>query len=121
MAMRGLPVDMGVVVLKCGETHIVCSRRRAFCWEPEFYRCMGLEPAAMRIMGVKSSKTFVPNYRDLASAFFWLDTSGPSSHNFATLPWQQINRSMWPLDENMKEPSIIIHPERANDDITSSQ
>ena len=100
--MRGFRNDMGgAAVLRCDNIHIVCSRKRVMSWDPGVFRCMGIEPTDMKIVGVKAQRTLETTYGDILSGVFWLDMPGACTANLTQLPWQRIRRPIWPLDRDI--------------------
>jgi len=62
------------------------------------YRCVGLEPAAYKIVVVKSPAGFRAEYGPLASLILLADCPGCASPRYDRLPYRRISRPLWPLD-----------------------
>ena len=68
-------------------------------WDPELYRCVGLDPAASRIVGVKSPAAFRAAYGPFAAEIVNLDVPGVCTPNLKRFPWQRVPRPIFPLDD----------------------
>jgi len=49
---------------------------------------------------VKAQRTLETTYGDILSGVFWLDMPGACTANLTQLPWQRIQRPIWPLDQD---------------------
>ena len=99
---NGMRVEMGLcAVLEIGEIRVLVTSLPAFTTDPEFYRCVGLEPSSAQIVVVKSHAQFQDSYDALASEIIFLDTPGMSSDNVAQLPFTNINRPLYPWDPDL--------------------
>jgi microcystin degradation protein MlrC len=99
---NGMRVEMGLcAVLEIGEIRVLVTSLPAFTTDPEFYRCVGLEPSSAQIVVVKSHAQFQDSYDALASEIIFLDTPGMSSDNVAQLPFTNIDRPLYPWDPDL--------------------
>jgi len=99
---NGMRVEMGLcAVLEIGEIRVLVTSLPAFTTDPEFYRCVGLEPTTAQIVVVKSHAQFQDSYDALASEIVFLDTPGMSSDNVAQLPFTHIDRPLYPWDPDL--------------------
>lgn len=99
---NGMRVEMGLcAVLEIGEIRVLVTSLPAFTTDPEFYRCVGLEPSSAQIVVVKSHAQFQDSYDALASEIIFLDTPGMSSDNVAQLPFTNIDRPLYPWDSDL--------------------
>jgi microcystin degradation protein MlrC len=99
---NGMRVEMGLcAVLEIGEIRVLVTSLPAFTTDPEFYRCVGLEPTTAQIVVVKSHVQFQDSYDALASEIVLLDTPGMSSDNVAQLPFTNIDRPLYPWDPDL--------------------
>ncbi len=104
-ANTGFPFDMGgVAVLEVGSIAVMALRRAVVQWDPEMYRCAGLEPTRFRVVQVKSPGGFRNAYGPLAERIFIVDLPGLCSPNFALFPWKRVRRPIFPLDD-IREPT----------------
>jgi microcystin degradation protein MlrC len=99
---NGMRVEMGLcAVLEIGEIRVLVTSLPAFTTDPEFYRCVGLEPSTAQIVIVKSHAQFQDSYDAIASEIVFLDTPGMSSDNVAQLPFTNIDRPLYPWDSEL--------------------
>lgn len=98
----GLEQDMGgAAVLRIRNIHVLVARNPVFCSEPSMYRCARLEPSDYRIVGIKSPGSFRPNFSPVSTTVIHLDMPGASSPHLASMPWENIQRPLFPLDDDM--------------------
>ncbi|CAI8014645.1 Microcystinase C (Fragment) [Geodia barretti] len=103
-ANTGFPFDLGgVAVLEVGSISIMAMRRAVVQWDPEMYRCAGLEPTTFRVVQVKSPGGFRNAYGPLADRIFIVDLPGLCSPDFSLFPWKRVRRPIFPLDD-IREP-----------------
>ena len=96
---RGAEFRMGrTAVVAHGSIHIVVMEQPVIQWDPQLYRCVGLEPAEAKIVAVKSPAAFRAPYGPLAAEILILDTPGVCSPNLGSFPWQRVSRPMFPFD-----------------------
>ena len=99
-ANTGFSFDMGgVAVLEIGSISILTMRRAVVQWDPEMYRCAGLEPAQFRVVQVKSPGGFRNAFGPLAERIFIVNLPGLCSPDFSLFPWKKIRRPIFPLDD----------------------
>lgn len=100
MTMGDTQGHMGMsAVIKIGEIYLIVCEYTFSHFDPNSYRCMGLEPEKVQIVGVKSTEHFRAFYGELAKDILLADTEGPSMSNFAGFTWQKKGRPIWPLDQ----------------------
>jgi microcystin degradation protein MlrC len=103
--MRGVPHHMGrAVVLVRGGIHLVVMERGVSQWDPQLYRCVGLDPADARMVQVKSPMAFRAAYEGLHDDVIVVAAPGAASPDLAALPWQRLRRPIYPLDRTMSWP-----------------
>jgi len=99
---NGMRVEMGLcAVLEIGEIRVLVTSFPAFTTDPEFYRCVDLEPTTAQIVVVKSHAQFQDSYDAIASEIIFLDTPGMSSDDVAQLPFTKIDRPLYPWDPDL--------------------
>jgi microcystin degradation protein MlrC len=108
--LTGVESSMGrTAVLRAGGVHIVITEQPAFTVDPELYRSVGLEPLEAKMVFVKSPNLFRANYGRVAADIIMVDAPGLSSGNLRAVPYQHIERPMYPLDEEWaKFPGKIV-------------
>lgn len=106
---NGLEQDMqGAVVLQANHVTILLANRPVMCSEPSLYRCAGIEPADFKIVGIKSPSSFRPNFKAITTTSFTLDMQGASSPNLTALPWRDVKRPLFPLDDLTQFAPVVL-------------
>ena len=104
---NGVTFDMGrAAVWVVGGIHIVTMERGVLQWDPELYRCVGLEPTDARIVVAKSPAAFRAAYTELAHEIINIDAPGVCSPNLRAFPWRRVPRPIYPLDEFETSPVV---------------
>lgn len=62
------------------------------------WRSQGIDPASLSFIGVKAAVAHRRAYDPIAARMLWVDTPGPCSSNLSTLPFQHLQRPVYPLD-----------------------
>ncbi|HEU5431270.1 MAG TPA: M81 family metallopeptidase, partial [Thermomicrobiales bacterium] len=98
----GVEQDMGeCAVIRAGNVAVLILGNTVMTVDPAMYRAVGLEPAAAKIVVVKSHIQFRAGYDGIARAIILLDSPGMSSDHLTTLPFSRIERPMFPFDRAM--------------------
>jgi microcystin degradation protein MlrC len=98
----GVEMDMGrCAVVRAGNVSVLLLGNSVMTVDPAMYRAVGLEPAAARIVVVKSHIQFRAGYEGLAKEIILLDSPGMSSDHLEMLPWQRIERRLFPFDRGL--------------------
>lgn len=106
-AFHGLLVSMGPsATLGIGKLSIVIGSRPVFMIDPELYRSQGVEPAEQEFVGVKSPTLFRPAYKSISENIVHFDMPGPCRGKLTLMPYQNISRPMFPLDEFEWSPTL---------------
>ncbi|MCX6046923.1 MAG: M81 family metallopeptidase [Chloroflexi bacterium] len=97
---HGAVVSRGFTgVLVIGHIYLVVMERPCRQWDPELYRSVGLEPRDAQIVVVKSPAAFRAAYGPFAAEILIVDVTGVASPNLRALPFKQVRRPLYPLDE----------------------
>jgi microcystin degradation protein MlrC len=99
MAANGVHVRMGpcAVVTSGGATILITSKKTA-PFDLGQLRSQGIEPTAMRFIGVKAAVAHRQAYDPIAAASYTVDTPGPCRSDLTTLPYRHLRRPIFPLD-----------------------
>lgn len=98
--MTGMRVNMGrTVVLDCDGVDVVLMERKTMPFDAEQLRSLGIEPAGKKIIVVKSAIAWQAAYGDIAKQTYYVDTPGICTANLKTLPYRNVRRPIFPLDE----------------------
>ncbi|HZO91449.1 MAG TPA: M81 family metallopeptidase [Chthonomonadaceae bacterium] len=99
----GIGMDMGLsAVLRRGNVHLLVTSKPVMTSDPALYRAVGLEPAAARIVVVKSHIQFRAGYADIARRILLLDTPGMSTDHLTRLDFRRVDRPLFPLDTDFE-------------------
>lgn len=98
----GVEMDMGqCAVVEAGHVSVLILGNSVMTVDPAMYRSVGLEPATAKIVVVKSHIQFRAGYDDIASEIVLLDSPGMSGDHLESLPFQAIERPLFPFDRGM--------------------
>jgi microcystin degradation protein MlrC len=86
------------VVLRVGFVHIVVTSNSYPGHDPSVYRSVGLKPEDAQAVVVNSAIHYRANYRAISKNFVLFDSPGVTTSNLCSLPFQNIDRPMFPLD-----------------------
>jgi microcystin degradation protein MlrC len=93
------------VVVRVGSVHvIVTKKRKPYHYEADFTR-LGLDPRKTSIVVVKIGY-LVPELYDMRGDWLMALTPGGVDQDLARLPYKRIQRPMFPLDKDMKDPDL---------------
>ena len=97
--MRGLETCVGpTAVLDVNGVKIILISRRRQCLDPEMIRFVGIDPAAEKILVVKSSVHYRAAFEPLARAILEVDAPGLSSSSLERFTFAHVRRPIFPLD-----------------------
>ncbi len=105
---KGILVNMGkAVVLSVGDLRILITQLPGNPFEPEQYRCVGLDPLEAKAVFVKSITGFKANYEQFAKRILHADTTGATTHRLKSLSYVKAPRPLYPLEEDFYwEPTV---------------
>ena len=98
--MRGTASTMGrTALLRAGKLMIVCLSYPSYEYADEQYAAAGVELADLKFIVSKTVGNYTQGFPHAAAAFV-LDTPGPTTPNQRALPWQHVDRPIFPLDDD---------------------
>src|SRR5213592_869746 len=98
--LRGLEGRLGqTAVLDVNDLKIILISLRWQTLDPEMLRVVGVDPAAEKILVVKSSVHYRAAFEPLAHAIIEVDAPGLSSSNLARFTFKHVRRAIFPLDD----------------------
>jgi microcystin degradation protein MlrC len=69
--------------------------------DPEHYRCMGLHPERMKLVGIKSQGSYKASYDNLPHEMLLVDSPGFSSSNMERIPYTKVDKdAVYPFNEH---------------------
>ncbi len=106
--MAGLPVDLGpTAVLRCRlsgapaastDVDVLVTTRAETPIDLNVFRAHGIEPTALRVIGLKGKGHFRAAFEPIASRVLLFEGPGISGADLSRLPFKHIRRPIWPLD-----------------------
>lgn len=97
---KGLEMSMGpTAILAIGAIRVLVRSRPSIEWDTGMYRSQGLDPATAALVFVKSPSHFRASFGPLAARILLADTPGPTRADVRALPYQQVTRPLYPLDD----------------------
>ncbi len=98
-SMSGDSFDMGqCAVVRHGGLTILLTSNRTPPFDLGQWRSQGIEPEKLSVIVVKAAVAHRRAYDPIAARMFWVDTPGPCTSNLRMLPYQKIQRPIFPLD-----------------------
>jgi microcystin degradation protein MlrC len=95
------------VVIKTGSVSVIVTKlRKPYHYEADFTR-LGLEPRKAHIVVVKIGY-LQPELYDMRADWVMALTPGGVDQDLARLPYKHIQRPMYPLDKDMKDPDLSV-------------
>ena len=92
---RGAQMDLGpMALLRSGDVRIAVASRKQQAADQSMFRHLGVEPAAQRILVLKSSVHFRADFGALASEILIVLAPGPSPADPAQLPFRKLRPSV---------------------------
>lgn len=100
-AMAGDHFHMGpcAVVRHAGRLTILLTTRKTPPFDLGQWRSQGVDPTTLSVIVVKAAVAHRRVYDPIAARMFWVDTAGPCSSNLRSLPFEHVQRPIFPLDE----------------------
>lgn len=95
-----LPIDMGAgAVVRSGDVTILLCERSGPGSSPKLYESAGLNPRDFKLVVAKSPSGFRADYESFAALMISADCPGCASPDWKAMPFENITRPLWPLDE----------------------
>jgi microcystin degradation protein MlrC len=96
---RGIAASLGpTAVLKIGGVEIVVASNRFQVYDRCFFASQGIDPAARRVVAVKSAHHFRAAFEPMAREVLVVDAAGITSPDPKKFPYRNVRRPVWPLD-----------------------
>lgn len=88
-----------VAVIDCGGVEVVLASRHTIVFEPNHFRSLGIEPTERRILVCKSEMQHRAGFAGIGRRFIDVDTPGLATQDLSRLPYVNIRRPVFPLDD----------------------
>ena len=99
---RGLTINMGPsAVLTVGGVDIGIISRHIEPYDPECFRCLGMEPTQRKYLMLKSRIHYRVGFRDLAKEVIECAGRGVCTSDYDEIEFQHVRRPIYPLDKGM--------------------
>ena len=99
-AVMGLAQEMGPsVVAQVGGVTLLLTSKRVMPFDLAQWRSQGITPEQRNVIAVKAAVAHRQAYDPIARASYTLDTEGPCAQNLTRLPYKNIRRPIYPLDD----------------------
>ncbi len=79
--------------------HFILASQRTQCFHPTAFTALGLDPATLRVLVVKSTNHFRAGFDPIATDTVYVDTPGAIRADFANIPYQRFKAPYWPKVE----------------------
>ena len=80
-----------------GEVDVVLCENRVQAYTPDIFTCVGIDPARMRLLVVKSTNHFRAGFSELSDRIVYVDSNAPYPHDPRTTPYRKMKRDIWPI------------------------
>ncbi len=95
----GGEVNLGKMArLIIGNVDVLVGSRRSQTLDAQLFLLHGIDVRTYRVVALKSQQHFRGGFKDLAGTIIRTDTPGFTTSNLTDLPFQRIQRPIWPLD-----------------------
>lgn len=84
--------------VRIGPVQLVLSSVRDQAYSPDLFTNLGIDPAAVRIVAVKSAQHFMAGFAAMAGTVLLVGGGGPLENDFRRIAYRHIRRPKWPLD-----------------------
>lgn len=87
------------IVIDCGGTEVILTSRACLVFEPNHFRSLGIEPLKRKILVCKAELQHRAGMATVARTFIDVDAPGLATQELQRLPFKEIRRPVFPLDE----------------------
>jgi len=94
-----MPLGDAVAINFCG-IDVVLVSNRSQAHNPDLFSNMGIDPTKRKIIVVKSYIHFYAAFSPIAAKVLNVDAGLPLYSNCRKIPYENISRPVWPLDDN---------------------
>jgi microcystin degradation protein MlrC len=87
------------VVVDCGGTEVILTSRACLVFEPNHFRSLGIEPLERKILVCKAELQHRAGMAMVGRTFIDVDAPGLATQELSRLPFKEIRRPVFPLDD----------------------
>ena len=96
--LAGTPAKLGdCALVACDGIKVVLTTYRCQAFGLDLFTQLGCDPAARKLVVVKSSQHFRAAYAPIAARIILVDAPGVATKDITTLPFHKIKRPKWPF------------------------
>lgn len=85
-------------VLRVGDIEVLVTTIRSQIYDLQQFRAIGIDPAAKRVVGLKSMQHFRAAFEPIAGEVIVCDSGALCTPDLAKLPFKRVRRPMFPID-----------------------
>ncbi len=93
-------------LVRIGDVQLVLIAERTQALGLDLFTHLGLDPAAQRVLCVKSTNHFHAAFGPIAGEVLYVDAGGPLPRDLRVVPYARVQRPLWPHDE-VAEPVVL--------------
>jgi microcystin degradation protein MlrC len=86
-------------VIDCDGTEVILTSRACLVFEPNHFRSLGIEPLERKILVCKAELQHRAGMATVARTFIDVDAPGLATQEVSRLPFKEIRRPVFPLDD----------------------
>ena len=107
---RGLTINMGTsAVLSVGSVDIAIISRHIEPYDPECFRCLGMEPTNRRYLMLKSRIHYRVGFLPIAKQIIECAGRGVCTSDYSEVTFENVRRPVFPLDEDRRGSNVDRH------------
>ncbi len=91
--------------------HVILNTVRSQVFNPDLFSNMGIDPASMDILFIKSTNHFYDAFSPIAKSTIYAAVDGPYPNNPATNAYKHLSREIWP---RVQDPHHLLKLEQAS-------
>ena len=88
-----------VAVIDCGGVEVILTSRHTTIFEANHFRSLGIEPTERKILVCKAELQHRAGFAGIGQRFIDVDTPGMATQDLSRLPFTNIRRPVFPLDD----------------------
>jgi microcystin degradation protein MlrC len=85
--------------IRVGGIDVVLISNRTQALGLELFTNLDIDPRAKKLVAVKSTNHFMGAFGPIAKKVIYVESNGPLDRNYARIPYRQVMRPIWPLDQ----------------------